>query len=60
MTIEFEKAVLLEKALILNGMLKNGSTVEKKYAREEWEKLRPDFEKLLHFPTMIEGEKPFL
>lgn len=43
----FDKTVLLEKAIILNGMMVNGSSVEKRYAKKEWEKLKPDFQEVL-------------
>lgn len=34
-------AVLLEKAILLNGMLLHGDKEQKLYAKKEWEQLEP-------------------
>ncbi|MCG3087270.1 hypothetical protein [Sporosarcina cyprini] len=36
---KFDVAVLLEKAVLLNGMLVHGTPEQKEYAKKEWELL---------------------
>ena len=60
-TTEFDKAVLLEKAIILNGLLANGSSIEKKHAKEEWKKLSVELINAFpHLKANTNGEIPFL
>lgn len=38
---KFDAAVLLEKAILLNGMLVKGTPEQKAYAKKKWELLEP-------------------
>lgn len=45
-----DKACMVEKSILLNGLLAYGTPAEKKWAIQEWAKLRPLIEEAIEEP----------